>query len=768
MGGMIVTGFDRGNPMNILIRGQLGLGYHALITATRLYDINGNPVNDTRDGLVENLFNECLERASEYKFKPSMSKVVEGNHDLMDNGRDNTSEGHPTIASIEDSEVVKAPTMAATKGTTENMSGAEGLPQPDLVPVSSDRLTGRAHLEPGTIATLNAAHKLKSMGWPLRPGVLESRDLDLDPASRAPGATLGSVVEDAVGQYGELVDLNSQDFRLLNWHVANLEYSNAINLNGLSLKYWDIDNGNEWEGRHSMVIGGYQSVPRGLMLCPTPLDVRRQMAVKKITYSESDDGFRTTSAAQDESGEAPVIIEFEHGAKFEADYVVNTIPLGVLKYGSIEFEPELPSWKSDSIARLGYGVLNKIILTYRQPFWDTERDIFGVLREPANRFSLDQRQYSKRRGRMFQWFNVSRTTGIPCLLALMAGDAAFDTEKASNDELIAEATSVLRSIFGASNVPEPIEAIVTRWASDKFSRGSYSSSGPAMDVDDYDSMARPVGKHLHFAGEHTIGTYPATVHGAYLSGLRAASDIFEELVGPIDIPTPLIPSKETLPSALKRKLTVDEDEGKAGDESSGSISAGAGGGSNHRESKTSSRKRMETRELHIQQYISGQIGDRPSQPPKMGESAYSLFSKANYERARQKCEEGRRPGKGRSTPNEVRVLTSKMWRSVGAKERRPFADEAAAQRQLFEKAFSDYNRSIADWDRRAADFRAAYEREHPVGREQDVEHTPQTLSPSVLDLVTRTPDRPSSNSGRRLRRTTSYQAANGSDVDMGL
>ncbi|KJR84875.1 lysine-specific histone demethylase 1 [Sporothrix schenckii 1099-18] len=793
MGGMIVTGFDRGNPMNTLIRGQLGLGYHALITATTIYDINGKPVDDVRDGLVENLFNECLDRVSEYKFKVPLPKGIEGNHSCMDDGRDNTSEGHPTIASIEDSEAVIPSTMAAAeievatweqttllryatpkamepprhkKATLEEPYAIGRLPQADLVPVSSDRLTGRAHLEPGTHATLNAAHKLKSMGWSLKPGVLESRDLDLDPASKSPRATLGSVVEDAIRQYGELLDLNSQDYRLLNWHIANLEYSNAINHSRLSLKGWDIDAGNEWEGRHSMIIGGYQSVPRGLMLCPKPLDVRRQMAVKKIAINESGDDNRARHVKQDEQHKSPVIIEFENGDKFEADYVISTIPLGVLKHGNVEFDPPLPRWKSNAIDRLGYGVLNKIILTFRQPFWDTERDIFGVLREPANRYSLDQRQYSQRRGRMFQWFNISRTTGIPCLVALMAGDAAFDTEKASNDELVSEATSVLRCVFGAKNVPEPIEAVVTRWASDKFSRGSYSSAGPSMEIDDYDSMARPVGRHLHFAGEHTIGTHPATVHGAYLSGLRAASDIFEELVGPIDIPTPLVPPKETLTSVIKRKVALDEDEGKTGDESSSSISASGGRGSNTGEAKTNNRKRLEVRESHIQQHINSQIGDRPSQPPRGSESAYSLFSKANYERARKKCEEGRRPGKGRSTPNEVRVLTSKMWRSASAEERRPFANEAEAQKQMYEAALCEYNQMIAEWDQRASDLRVAYELEHPRTCEQDIEHTPQTLSPSVSDLVTGTPQRSSSISARRLRRTTNCQAGIDSDVEM--
>ncbi len=38
-------------------------------------------------------------------------------------------------------------------------------------------------------------------------------------------------------------------------------------------------------------------------------------------------------------------------------------------------------------------------------------------------------------------------------------------------------------------------------------------------------LAEPVGRMLHFAGEHTHTEYMSTVHGAYLSGIRAANDI---------------------------------------------------------------------------------------------------------------------------------------------------------------------------------------------------------------------------------------------------
>jgi monoamine oxidase len=47
--------------------------------------------------------------------------------------------------------------------------------------------------------------------------------------------------------------------------------------------------------------------------------------------------------------------------------------------------------------------------------------------------------------------------------------------------------------------------------------------------EDYDTLAQPVDNRLFFAGEHTQRDYPATVHGAYLSGKRAANEILRLL-----------------------------------------------------------------------------------------------------------------------------------------------------------------------------------------------------------------------------------------------
>lgn len=74
-------------------------------------------------------------------------------------------------------------------------------------------------------------------------------------------------------------------------------------------------------------------------------------------------------------------------------------------------------------------------------------------------------------------------------------------------------------------MPNPIQSICTRWGDDPFSYGSYSHVRVQSSGSDYDILAESVENRLFFAGEATIRQHPATMHGAYLSGLREASRI---------------------------------------------------------------------------------------------------------------------------------------------------------------------------------------------------------------------------------------------------
>merc|ERR1711892_508534 len=57
----------------------------------------------------------------------------------------------------------------------------------------------------------------------------------------------------------------------------------------------------------------------------------------------------------------------ESGLRFEAEYVIIALPLGVLKAShNVLFEPQLPQHKMEIIEHLGFGVMNKIFLEFEE------------------------------------------------------------------------------------------------------------------------------------------------------------------------------------------------------------------------------------------------------------------------------------------------------------------------------------------------------------------------------------------------------------------
>ena len=77
---------------------------------------------------------------------------------------------------------------------------------------------------------------------------------------------------------------------------------------------------------------------------------------------------------------------------------------------------------------------------------------------------------------------------------------------------------------GRVTVPAPTDAIITRWQDDPFAQGSSSYLKVGSTPTDRVALRTPIDDTLFFAGEATSSDYPATVHGALLSGRRAAEE----------------------------------------------------------------------------------------------------------------------------------------------------------------------------------------------------------------------------------------------------
>lgn len=64
--------------------------------------------------------------------------------------------------------------------------------------------------------------------------------------------------------------------------------------------------------------------------------------------------------------------------EWDADAVICTLPIGVLKSHSVQFIPELSTAKLDAIHKTGSGNVVKIILEFPKVFWPTHTTFFGI------------------------------------------------------------------------------------------------------------------------------------------------------------------------------------------------------------------------------------------------------------------------------------------------------------------------------------------------------------------------------------------------------
>lgn len=164
----------------------------------------------------------------------------------------------------------------------------------------------------------------------------------------APDQALSAAIEAVMADMA-LDDAQHRELRNAVNHEIEHEYANRTQR--LSL-YW-YDGADASEGDDRLFPGGYDQIVA--LLAARCADVRLGQAVTRVTVG---------------SGRVRV----ETGADVhEAEHVICTLPLGVLKSGAVRFEPELEDRHQDAIDGLGFGVLDKLYMVYEQPFWNAEK-----------------------------------------------------------------------------------------------------------------------------------------------------------------------------------------------------------------------------------------------------------------------------------------------------------------------------------------------------------------------------------------------------------
>lgn len=207
--------------------------------------------------------------------------------------------------------------------------------------------------------------------------------------------------------------------------------------------------------------------------------------VKKINYEEKT-----------------IIITDSNNNTIQADKVIITVPISILKSNLIEFTPSLPNEKTTAFSKIGMGAGMKVFLKFSNTFYD--QNIIG------GNISASYADES-----------IGKIQNDHVLLAFIMGEQAEYLTNLGNDTAIVNALlQELDLMYGGQATSSIVSYHVENWTNRPFIKGAYSYStigmGNAREI-----SSQSIANKLYFAGEamNTNGHHQ-TVHGAIETGYR--------------------------------------------------------------------------------------------------------------------------------------------------------------------------------------------------------------------------------------------------------
>jgi len=258
---------------------------------------------------------------------------------------------------------------------------------------------------------------------------------------------------------------------------------------------------------------GYQALVEGFQheLASYDVSVRTGTVVDRIQWS---------------SGRVEVTAHNAEGTVLlKTSRLLITVPIAVLKAegksGVVQFTPPLPIDKTSALEKFKTGEVIRVVLCFRDRFWEAISDGKQTLSNMTFLFSKDE------------WFPTWWTT-MPKRTPILTGWAPFRAARrlsGQDDAFVRDqALRSLCRILGVSlrNLENWLEGFYFHdWQTDSFVRGAYSY-GAVGSEGAQSALAAPLQSTLFFAGEATDTTgHNGTVHGAIASGYRAAKEILE-------------------------------------------------------------------------------------------------------------------------------------------------------------------------------------------------------------------------------------------------
>ncbi len=207
-----------------------------------------------------------------------------------------------------------------------------------------------------------------------------------------------------------------------------------------------------------------------------------------------------------------VVVEDANGMTYEADKVLVTVPVSILKDNSISFQPALPQDKIDALATIDVPPILKVFMEFSEKFYPDLLVRDGLTEQ--NNLLYDA---------AFGKDTDHHVLGLFCIGEDARAYNALETEQAVIDLLLKE----LDEVYDGSASRTYLQGVVQDWTKEPFIQGSYShfQEGYRSTID---VLIEPIDNKIYFAGEamNPVGQ-TSTVHGAGESAYVALEKILK-------------------------------------------------------------------------------------------------------------------------------------------------------------------------------------------------------------------------------------------------
>jgi monoamine oxidase len=201
--------------------------------------------------------------------------------------------------------------------------------------------------------------------------------------------------------------------------------------------------------------------------------------------------------------------------KYEAKYVILALPINHYKTIDGLEKLNLSTSKKESISQVDLAAHSKIVMSFKQRFWQKKQDLI-----PANRGS-----YFKDNLPLVTWDGSAGQEGSKGILSFLVGGPVSETSSVLVNENLLQEMQVFGKAFKTEH--EGFTQAIN-WKQRPYTNGSFVAYKPGEFVKYHGIWSQSdYNGRLCYAGEHTHPTHYGTWIGALESGQKAALEIIQ-------------------------------------------------------------------------------------------------------------------------------------------------------------------------------------------------------------------------------------------------